>query len=124
MDGLSRFAIIGEFGGVEIYREAAKAITQYGYSQFSPCDPYDGTMNACGALAFACGANYNELKSWNGDYDSCPLKDNMWGYYMELVDFAEGLVDDDLDNWCLEHDIGACLDMLERCATRIEISVF
>lgn len=122
-DGLSRFAIIGEFGGPEIYRTAAQAIAEHGYSQFSPCDPYEGTLNAVGAIALACGAKYDDLKAWNGDPDDCPVKDNMWGYFMELVDFAEFIADSELADWCVNNDAKACSDLFEKCATRIEISV-
>jgi hypothetical protein len=114
---------LGALGAVEILRSAGSELTTRGFAHFMPCDPYTGTVNIVGALAIACGAKDKELKAWSGDMEFAPIPDTQYGLFMELISYVESVVDEDIDEWSISVDTQDCVKLLNRCATRIEISV-
>jgi len=107
----------------EIYREASSIINKNGFSKSLLYDPYTKEVDIHGAILLACGASKKLLIQGETDPDKLEMAEANFVRSMVAVEYFEAITDMDTVDWCSKNEKHQAINLLNKLADRIEISV-
>lgn len=110
-------------GVVDILKNAASNVEQYGFNGWLPLHSYSGEININGAVALACGASLKDMKSWDGSLEDVPINSNRFGLYAETIKYLEAFMDEDINSWSETATTDDALSFFNKQINRLEIAI-
>lgn len=117
------FYCLKDAGINDVYRKAALILETRGMSKMLMYDPYTKSVDVEGAILLACGASEKLLDGDEKDLQKIGIPEAHLMKVIVGLEYIEAMINGEIADWCSTHETYDAVQMLNRLADRIDISV-